>query len=61
MNIRRYKTLKRSTKLVLWMSRKQQNKKDQSETLLSVYVLKQAVTQGFHMASICLRYRQYNK
>jgi len=35
-NIHRYKTLKYSTKLVLWMSRKQQNKSDQLEKLFSV-------------------------
>jgi len=35
-NIRRYKTLKIATKLVLWMLRQQQNKCDQLEKLLSV-------------------------
>ena len=38
-NIRRYETLTHSTKLVLWMSRKQQNKSDQLEKLLRVCII----------------------
>ena len=37
-NIWLHETLKISTKLVLWMSRKQQSKSDQLEKLLSVHV-----------------------